>query len=373
MRKYQSREATESQPALSPPKETRKRATPSAASGKAAPAGTAARERPCAGRPARVIARIPSLATSDPARAAEGRGEAEAGWLSTILSSTVLSRKVVLGGVVLLVSCAVVTAIWQFNGGTEKKDSSATATYEPGPGTEMHASSTSAAPWAGAAADATAGPGGARRRPERAGQAASGRYSPYEAAEAALPPGAAARWDDPSDALPTATEYRENGDPLRPNRHRMALSYGESLEAERPEPGDAEYAPSSSPYPVHRAIGDAERWLAPGTGPVSREPAGSDDRPTTSRQSGPEYRTASRPGGLGWQSRHFGSSDGSYPSTDYPATGLPKASAGPRSGVRSGVNPAPSARDAGAARLDGIIQTPPTRTSSYERTGPGLY
>jgi len=366
MRKYQTREATESEPALSPPKANRKRATPSGGSGKAAPVGTAVRERPCARRSPRVIARIPSLATLEPVLAAEGPAEAGAGWLRAALS-----RRVVLGGVVLLVSCAVVTAIWQFNGSTEKKDSSATATCEPGSSAEMHASSTSAAaPWAGAAVDAAAGREGPRRGPERAGQAPSGRYSPYEAAEAALPHGAAARWDNVNDALPTGMEYRESGDRPWP-RPRMPLSYSESLEAEGPEPADAGYAPSAGGYPVNGAIADAERWLPPETGAVSRDPAGPDDRPTTSRQAGPEYRTASRPGGRGWQ---FGSSDESYPSTDYPPTGLPRASAGPRSGVRSGVNPATSARDAGAARFDGTIQKqPPTRTSSYERTGSSLY
>jgi hypothetical protein len=50
-------------------------------------------------------------------------------------------------------------------------------------------------------------------------------------------------------------------------------------------------------------------------------------------------------------------------------TGLPRASVGPRSGASTSAN----ARDAGAARFDGTIQKPPTRTSSYERTGSSVY
>ncbi len=271
MRDYESIDAADSDMPPTPRKGKVKR-----------PVAQASSDARFSGSGPHVLARIPSLATADPALIAESSAEVEEG--RTV--SSPMSKRILAGGLVVLVAGALVTAVWQFsdkaakNLGTDRQASL--------PRIEVPAPTASEAPaWNGATTDTNTWQAGTR--------------GPANTLEGRSPGGRnyGNNWGDPTDTAsrdPAVGDSPWNGAnstdqmqtarsswPAAPN---MSPSYRDNLEPNASSEGD--YNAYAQPSRANRSMTVGERTGS--SAGYGRAPGYRDER-TAAR---PDYRTAGR-------------------------------------------------------------------------------
>jgi len=304
----------------------------------------------------KLLARIPSLATVDPLIRRET--SPSGGQRGLFNSST--SKRVLFGGMAVLLGVAVITAVHQFSRGKEGKKDETTQS--------------------------------AQASPPRA------EVSPEKAAEAPL-------WDRTRNEAPAWQPGTRPEEPLdvigqfsglsSPNPPAMPTTYHASLEAGRaPATGyGGHQPPTAANRPMAIADGGRPAGASPSQGHTSPGGFGT-SRPSTPDQAslwldyqdyaalaalqGPTLATETARAAAAARRQAaapYGGGDPTmvypprYPSTGYPPTDLVSGgSAAPRVGADAS---APAA-DPGVARFEGTIQKPPVQTT-YERTRSSLH
>ncbi len=381
MRDYQSIDAPAKEARHAPAKRRSRRRTSSSS--------TTGNSRDRAASP-KVLTRIPSLATADPLVAAD---RDQSGGEGRLLSPWV-SKKILAGGMAVLLSAAVITAVHQFSQGKEdKKDAPSQAAQKSSPRTE--ASTWQAGTRPAEPSDGVSLPSGGALYSPPYGQDAGGQSSRPSSPN--LPAVYAAPLD-PAGATPAG----HGGYPPPTANRSMAIADRGPLGAAGRDQDYASLGGSGGPSPS--TTGQPSMWLdyqdyaalaalqvptlATETAraaasvrlqeyshPLNGQrtgPSGYADRGGTSRNtpagSIPVYQREAA-------ATSYGSGDPSigypprYPSTGYPPADF--ASAGSAT-LPPGADVSARAAAPGAARLEGTIQKPPIQTT-YERTRSSLY